>query len=65
MVEEITEPLGCASRGRNPENPSSRKSGEKTEQRIEINKSGCSNCLTTVQKDTYVIEPNNNPPSNT
>lgn len=56
--EEITEPLGCASRGRNPENPSSRKSGEKTEQRIEINKSGCSNCLTTVQKDTYVIEPN-------
>ena len=62
--EEIIELLGCASRGRNPENPSSRKSGEKQKQRIEINKSGCSNCLTTVQKDTYVIEPNNNPPSN-
>lgn len=56
-VDEITEPLGCASRGRNPENPSSRKSGEHLEQRIEINKSGVSNCLSTVQKDTYVIEP--------
>lgn len=57
-VEEITEPLGCASRGRNPENPSSRKAGEYLEQRIEINKNGTSNCLTTVSKDNYVIEPN-------
>lgn len=56
-VEEITEPLGCASRGRNPENPSSRKAGEYLEQRIEINKNGTSNCLTTVSKDNYVIEP--------
>lgn len=53
----ITEPIICRSVGRNPENPSSRKAGEPTEQRLEINKSGCSNTLTTVQKDNYVLEP--------
>ena len=53
----INEPTICASRGRNPQNPSSRVAGEPTEQRIEINKSGCSNTLTTVQKDNYLIEP--------
>ena len=53
----IIEPLICASRGRNPENPSSRKAGEHTEQRLEVNISGCSNTLTTVQKDNYVLEP--------
>lgn len=56
-VTAINEPLICASRGRNPENPSSRKAGEHTEQRIEVNYSGCSNTLTTVQKDNYVLEP--------
>ena len=45
----------CASRGRNPENPKSRKSGLSTEQMIEINTSGCSNTLTTVQKDNMVL----------
>ena len=45
-----------ASRGRNPDNPSSRVAGEPTEQRLEINTQGTSNCLTSVQKDNYVIE---------
>lgn len=53
----ITEPVICRSIGRNPENPSSRVAGEPTEQRIEINTSGCSHTLTSVQKDNYVIEP--------
>lgn len=53
----VTEPLACASRGRNPENPSDRTVGATTEQRLEINESGCSNTLTSVQKDNYVLEP--------
>lgn len=51
------EPMIAASRGRNPENPSDRTPGNPTEQRLEINKDGVSNTLTTVQKDNYVIEP--------
>ena len=47
-----------ASRGRNPENPSSRTSGEPTEQRLEINTKGTSNTITTVQKDNYAIDTN-------
>lgn len=54
---KIIEPMVCASRGRNPDNPKSRKSGELTEQMVEVNTSGCSNTLTTVQKDNLVIEP--------
>jgi DNA (cytosine-5)-methyltransferase 1 len=54
---KILDPLICASRGRNPDNPKSRKSGEPTKQMIEVNMSGCSNTLTSVQKDNYVIEP--------
>lgn len=53
----IQEPLVCASRGRNPDNPSDRTTGSPTEQRIEINNSGCANTLTSVQKDNYVVEP--------
>lgn len=45
-----------ASRGRNPTNPSDRRSGIPTEQRLEINKEGVCNSLTTVLKDNYVIE---------
>lgn len=45
-----------ASRGRNPTNPSDRRSGIPTEQRLEINKDGVCNTLTTVLKDNYVIE---------
>ena len=52
---EITEPVICASRGRNPENPSDRTQGIKTEQRLEINKDGMSNTLTTVHKDNLVL----------
>lgn len=44
-----------AIRGRNPENPKSRKSGLETEQMLEINENGTSNALTTVQKDNVVI----------
>lgn len=54
----IAEPLICSSRGRNPENPSDRTVGAPTEQRLEVNQTGCSNTLTSVQKDNWVIEPN-------
>ena len=49
-------PCICASRGRNPENPSSRVAGLPTEQRLEFNTKGTSNTITTVQKDNYVVE---------
>lgn len=49
-------PMICASRGRNPENPSDRTTGAPTEQRLEVNQTGCSNTLTTVEKDNYVIQ---------
>jgi len=51
------EPKIVASRGRNKANPSDRTAGVKVEQRLEVNDSGTSNCLTSVQKDNYVIEP--------
>lgn len=44
-----------AIRGRNPENPKSRQSGLFTEQMLEINENGCSNTLTSVQKDNVVV----------
>lgn len=53
----IQEPLCAASRGRNPDNPSDRTVGSPTEQRLEINKDGVSNTLTSVQKDNWVVEP--------
>ena len=46
-----------SSRGRNPENPSDRTVGVKTEQRLEINKNATSNTVTSVQKDNLVVEP--------
>lgn len=42
--------------GRNPDNPSDRTVGSPTEQRLEVNTKGTSNCLTSVQKDNLVIE---------
>lgn len=51
------EPVIAASRGRNPDRPGDRTPGIPTEQRLEINKQGISNTITTVQKDNYVIEP--------
>ena len=53
----VIEPFACASRGRNPDNPSDRSVGQHLEQRIEVNQTGCSNTLTSVQKDNYVVEP--------
>lgn len=44
-----------AIRGRNPENPKQRISGQETKQILEINKNGTSNALTTVQKDNIVV----------
>ena len=54
---EITEPVICASRGRNTDNPNDRTTGISTEQRLELKNDGCSNTLTTVQKDNMVLEP--------
>tara|TARA_R110002072_G_scaffold301105_1_gene479941 strand:+ start:148 stop:1482 length:1335 start_codon:yes stop_codon:yes gene_type:complete len=45
-----------AIRGRNLENPKSRKTGLETEQMLELNKYGTSNALTTVQKDNVVVD---------
>lgn len=45
-----------AMRGRNPDNPSDRTTGSLTEQRLEVNMQGMSNCLTSVQKDNLVME---------
>jgi DNA (cytosine-5)-methyltransferase 3A len=47
-----------ASRGRNPENPKSRKAGLITKQQLETRTDGKTNCLTSVQKDNLVIELN-------
>lgn len=51
------EPIIVASRGRNPENPSDRSKGQKLEQRLEPNRQGITNTITSVQKDNYVVEP--------
>lgn len=53
---KILESQIVAMRGRNPDNPSDRTSGSPTEQRLEPNMSGTSNCLTSVQKDNLVME---------
>lgn len=45
-----------AMRGRNPDNTSDRTAGSPTEQRLEVNMQGTSNCLTSVQKDNMVLE---------
>ena len=42
--------------GRNPDNPSDRTTGNPTEQRLEANTQGTSNCLTSVQKDNLLLE---------
>lgn len=57
ILPVVEEPFVVASRGRNPENPSDRTVGAPTEQRLEPNFSGCTNTLTSVQKDNYVCEP--------
>lgn len=52
---KILESQIVAMRGRNPENPSDRTTGSPTEQRLEANMQGMSNCLTSVQKDNMVL----------
>lgn len=53
---KILESHIVAMRGRNPDNPSDRTAGSPTEQRLEVNMQGTSNCLTSVQKDNMVSE---------
>ena len=52
----VVERYCVALRGRNPENPTDRTAGIETEQRLEINPDGISNCITTVTKDCMVLE---------
>lgn len=53
---KILESQIVAMRGRNPDNPSGRTAGGPTEQRLEVNMQGTSNCLTSVQKDNLLLE---------
>lgn len=55
---KVCESQIVAMRGRNPDNPSDRTTGSPTEQRLEANTQGMSNCLTTVQKDNLLLENN-------
>lgn len=55
QIKICTESQIVAMRGRNPDNPSDRTSGIPTEQRLEPNMQGISNCLTSVQKDNLVM----------
>ena len=56
--DNLKGPIIAASRGRNPDNPSDRTIGLPTQQRLEVNKKGVSNTISTVQKDNLLIEPN-------
>lgn len=56
-LPHIIEPVCAASRGRNPESPGDRTPGAGTEQRLEVNREGLCNTITTVQKDNYILEP--------
>lgn len=51
-----SQPMVVAMRGRNPDNTSDRTAGSPTEQRLEVNMQGTSNCLTSVQKDNLLLE---------
>ncbi len=55
---KVCESQIVAMRGRNPDNPSDRTVGSLTEQRLEVNMQGTSNCLTSVQKDNLLLENN-------
>ena len=57
-IPKVIEPISVAMRGRNPNNPSERgKSNGNYKQRLEMNKSGVANTITSVQKDSMVAEP--------
>ena len=53
---KICESQIVAMRGRNPDNPSDRTVGSPTEQRLDVNTQGASNCLTNVQKDNLLLK---------
>ena len=53
---KVCESQIVAMRGRNPDNTSDRTAGSPTEQRLEVNMQGTSNCLTSVQKDNLLLE---------
>jgi site-specific DNA-cytosine methylase len=53
---KVCESQIVAMRGKNPDNPSDRTVGSPTEQRLEVNMQGTSNCLTSVQKDNLLLE---------
>ena len=59
-IELTQEELPCcvASRGRNVDNPSRRIAGDALEQRLEPNRNDCTNTLTSVSKDNYVMQRN-------
>ena len=57
FIKEPVNPITCAMRGRNPDNPSDRNPGIELEQRLELG-GDIANCITTVQKDSLVAEPN-------
>ena len=57
MQKDVIRKYSCASRGRDPDNPGDRSAGNPNlEQRLEVNWSGISNCITSVAKDSYVLE---------
>lgn len=58
QIKICTESQIVAMRGRNPDNLSDRTTGSPTEQRLEVNMQGTSNCLTSVQKDNLLLENN-------
>ncbi len=53
---KVCESQIVAMRGRNSDNSSDRTVGSPTEQRLEANTQGTSNCLTSVQKDNLLLE---------
>jgi len=55
--ETITEPVICASRGRNPADLRDRAAGAYTEQHLEPKNDGTSNTITTVSKDNLLLVP--------
>ena len=56
VVKDEKKVYTCASRGRDPENPNNRSSSAKLQQRIEVGSSEVSNTITTVQKDSLLLE---------
>ena len=53
----VVEPFCVAMRGRNLENKNDRTAGANLKQTLEINSQGTTNCLSTVQKDNLIVEP--------